>query len=153
VTSDRAAHWSQVTSSIPLPRHYNSCQMIANDTNAASAVVTMMYNAGSASGSAAEFATFDGGKSWREERPQDNGTASQFAATQPAVYETGDFYSGGVYSGNTGTRHLFAAPLVTFAAMSTWQRVDTTLPAHVERFWVNPATGALLVFAYDDSKQ
>ncbi len=82
VTQDWGAHWTTI-STIPLSHHYNGCHLLANDTNPASAVVTMThYSADPNATLVDDFATFDYRHSWTQIGPPDGGHAVQVASTR-----------------------------------------------------------------------
>jgi hypothetical protein len=139
VTTDRAAHWTLITP-LPLPRHFNSCHMVVNDTNVASAVVEMIYDSATPDTDVTDdFATFDGGKSWSQIGASNSERVAQLASLGDTIYA---LTSSPTDDG--GQPHLFVASSATFADPRAWQRADTGLPAPIQRLWLNPRTGALL---------
>ncbi len=117
--------------------------MIADDTNAASAMVTMRYDGATPDAKAvAVFFTGDAGSSWGQVGGSSGGYVSQFASMGTAAYM--------LYSTGDQPPQLFVAAFSSLADTHVWQRLDASLPAPVQRFWLNPFTGAILV-ALDSS--
>ncbi len=140
-TSDRGAHWLRQTD-VPVALDRNECQIVVDsfDPSVAVAVLAFRPQAGGAGGpdptSYLDYATRDGGASWRLLPATTPYGMLQMATRQGVTYALREVPQGGPQ-----TALLWSST----DGMTTWKPLGTKIGADLNTLWLNPANGALIV--------
>jgi hypothetical protein len=146
ITRDRGAHWSATASlpsrvaGMPAGERFYGCGILADDLTPTTALAEMAWSApGNGAGFTigADYATFDGGRNWRQVGIDEGSFQyQQFASVGSTIYALRA----------DRTQSLMPPYHIWVSAdrMRTWRRVDAAIPEPVTRFWLDPASGALL---------
>jgi hypothetical protein len=143
-TDDRAATWTRV-GALPITRSdLLSCALLLDEGEPAIAVASVSYGAffAGAPDHIAHFATYDRGATWAPVADAEVTYYQKFVTHQKIKFALRDI------APRDQPDDIRLATSVD--NMQSWQRIDTPLRArglHVNNFWLDGATGALVVMA------
>lgn len=144
-THDRGAHWLR-QADVPVAVNRNDCQIVVDALNPNTAAVVLDLRLRGSGGGGGDptttlnYATLDGGASWRLLPASDPYAMDQLATRNGVTYALRS-----VLQGNAVTTHLWSSA----DGMRTWVELGMQIPTELGALWLNPATGALLVDGTD----
>lgn len=152
-TRDGGANWpapailpSRVES-MPADAQFQECALQVDTLVPTTALATLTYNGpgnGAGFSYAADYATFNGGKSWHQVTVEPGALYPQYqqlASLGSTIYALRWVKSSAPPDGTSPFKyHVYAST----DQMRTWQRADGAIADGVQRFWIDPASGAML---------
>ena len=152
-TRDGGATWSAPATlpsrvgSMPADAQFDGCALQVDSLVPTTALATLSYSVpgnGAGFSGAADYATFDGGRAWRQVAVEQAAMYQQFqqlASVGSTIYAVRALFS--PYTDTSPPAyhyHIWAST----DAMRTWRQVDTGVPDDVRQFWIDPASGVML---------
>jgi Putative zinc-finger len=147
-TRDRGLGWTQVFSGQVVRVETNTCTMYADAFNPQVAVVSAawaFHTAPPSPNGSTSYTTFDGGSTWHQ-------LAGNELVTQPATVGSATYAILRVPTGDAAGPLVQTDLAVSRDNMKTWTPIDQAITAAkyaIKSFWLNRATGELLVEASD----